>query len=172
MVEIDNFDAEGVAPHTPFELLAPGWYCMQFVKSELMSTKAGGERLVLEAQMIEQIHPELAGRKFWVSLNLKNSSAKAVDISRAHLSAICRAVGVMSVTDTEALHFLPLAIKIKVRPADGSYGESNEAGGFDSAEARFGGVKPATKPVAKPAAKPAAKPVVANAAPAKLPWAK
>ena len=37
MVEIDNFDAENVAPQTPFELLAPGWYCMQFIESVIKS---------------------------------------------------------------------------------------------------------------------------------------
>ena len=157
MAQIGSFDAETVEPNKPFEILPAGWYPVQFVKSEVKDTKSGGSQLALDAQVLDG--HEYAGRHIFVRLNLWNANPKAVEIAQRDLSAICRAVGVLKVDDSEALHMIPLAIKLKVRPAEGSYGESNDTSGFDSIAARFPSSAPA------PVAKPAAKAPVASATP-------
>jgi hypothetical protein len=58
-------------------------------------------------------------------LNLQNASDQAVQIARGTLSAICRAVGVMTPKDSSELHNKPLRVKVTVKKSD-DYGEQNE----------------------------------------------
>jgi hypothetical protein len=170
MVQLgQNFDASSVEPNKAFELLAPGWYAAMIVASEWKETSSGGQMLVLTLDLLENVHPEHKGRKIWARLNLRNASEQAVQIAQRDLSAICRAVGVLAVTDTEALHHKPLAIKLKVRPAKGEYEASNEIAGYDPIMARFPGGSAAAQPAQGAVA---AKPAVSAAPPAKLPWQK
>lgn len=149
MAQIGNFDAEQVAPSQPFELLPAGWYPAQFIESEVKATKDGeGKYLSLTGQVTD-LDPAHANRKIFVRLNLWNQNDQAVQIAQRDLSAICRACGVLKVDDSEALHMIPLAIKLKVRPAQGNYEASNEPCGFDAIGARFSAGAPA--PVTKPA---------------------
>jgi hypothetical protein len=53
------------------------------------------------------------GRNLWARLNLDNPNATAVQIARAELSTICRAVGVLAPNDSVELHDLPLVIQVK-----------------------------------------------------------
>src|SRR5205823_2524362 len=55
------------------------------------------------------------GRQLWARLNLENPNAQAVQIARAELSAVCRAVGVLAPNDSVDLHDLPLVIHVKCR---------------------------------------------------------
>ncbi|GAC1508420.1 MAG: hypothetical protein NVS1B6_15790 [Steroidobacteraceae bacterium] len=149
-----TFDANSVEPNAPRELLPPGDYLVQFVRSEMKPTKSGaGQYLELEADILEGQH---TGRKLFDRLNLVNPNAQAVEIARRSLSAICRAIGEMEVSDSERLHFKPLVARVAVRPAREEYGPTNEVKGYLPA----GGAtttavhRPVT--VAAPAAKPAA----------------
>ena len=58
----------------------------------------------------------------------------AVMKGRGRLSAICHAVGVLNVAQTEDLHSRPLIIKVKVKPGSGSYGPGNNIVDFKKLE--------------------------------------
>jgi hypothetical protein len=109
------FDSSTVEPRTPFEVLPAGDYVGQIVKSDMVPTKTGnGNMLNLE---IEILNDGFSGRRVWDRLNLDNPNAQAVEIAQRTLSAICRAVGVVQVSDSEQLHFKPFALKVIVLPA-------------------------------------------------------
>ena len=159
----DTFDATGVAPAAPLELLPPGRYAAQIVNSEMRVTKAGnGQYLWLEMDVIEGPHQ---GRKIWDQLNLVNPSQQTVEIAQRTLSAICHAVGQLQVSDSEQLHFRPLQVTLavepdsrdKLRPVE-EQRKQNRVKGY----AALGGAAPA-----RPAASPAAAPARTAAAPAR-----
>jgi hypothetical protein len=161
----DTFDATGVAPAAPLELLPPGRYAAQIVNSEMRVTRAGtGQYLWLEMDVIEGPHQ---GRKIWDQLNLVNPSPQTVEIAQRTLSAICHAVGQLQVSDSEQLHFRPLQVTLaveidsrdKLRPAE-EQRKQNKVKGY----APLAGAAPA-RPVASPSAAPA-RPAAAPARPA------
>ena len=91
------------------------------------------------------IEGEYKGRFLWARLNLDNPNAVAVQIAKAELSAICRAVGVLAPNDSTDLHDLPLVIhvKCKKRPDTGEIG--NEVKGYSpKAALTESAVKPVT----------------------------
>ncbi|TCZ63911.1 DUF669 domain-containing protein [Roseicella aquatilis] len=109
-----TFDASGVAPAAPLELLPPGRYAAQIVQSEMRATRAGnGQYLWLEMDVIEGSHQ---GRKIWDQINLVNPNQQTVEIAQRTLSAICHAVGQLQVSDSEQLHFHPLQVTLAVEP--------------------------------------------------------
>lgn len=161
MVNIGRpYDANQHEPNATFDPITPGWYAMQIIKSEVAKTKDGqGQFLKLTFEMIEAAHPDLKGRQCWDRLNLWNRSQQAVDIANGTLSAICRAIGQMAPwEDTTVLHSRPLAVKLKIRPADGNYDASNDISGYDAVASRFqtgapvsqGTMSPPQQPVAQP----------------------
>jgi hypothetical protein len=59
--------------------------------------------------------------KFFERLNLFNDNAKAVDIANRQLSAICNAIGIVSLQDSEQLHMKPIKVVLKISESkDGS----------------------------------------------------
>ena len=167
MANIGHFDATTVNPSTAFETIPAGKYLAQIVNSEMRETKRGdGQYLSLELEIIDG---HAAGRKLFERLNLINPNAQAVEISQRTLSAICHAIGKMSVSDSEQLHFAPMMVTVKVKPAgndkSGTYREaSNEIGGYAAAN----GAAPAR--AAGPAASHAAPAAAAKPAAATPPW--
>ena len=162
-----TFDATGVAPAAPLELLPPGRYAAQIVNSEMRPTRAGnGQYLWLELDVIEGPHQ---GRKLWDQLNLVNPNPQTVEIAQRTLSAICHAVGQMQVSDSEALHFRPLQVTLAVE-ADSrdkhlpphEQRKQNRVKGY----AQIGGAAPA-RPAAGPAAARSPAAQAAAAAPAR-----
>jgi len=134
-----EFNAGDVDPAVAFEPLPAGWWAMEIVASEVQQAKSSdGQYLWLELETIETYHPQHKGRKVWARLNLWNANEQAMEIAQRELSAICRAVGEMRVADSEALHHKPLAVKLRVRAAEGQYEASNEISGFDVLSARMG----------------------------------
>lgn len=110
-----TFDANSVEPSAPIEILPPGNYPVQIVKSDMEPTKDGdGQKLTLELEIIDG---PARGRRLWDSLNLVNRNPQAVEISQRTLSAICHAIGKLQVSDSEELHFKPLMAKVEVLPA-------------------------------------------------------
>ncbi len=173
-----TFDASGVAPETPRELLPPDRYPVQIVQSEMRATKAGdGQMLWIEMDVIDGPH---RGRKIWDQLNLVNRSEVAQEIAQRRLSAICHAVGQVQVTDSQQLHFKPMLCTLQVEPA----GPDKRTGLLRAARNKIAGyqsmagtsidprppaqVAPA-RPMA-PAPAPALPPRPAAAAPATPPW--
>lgn len=116
-----NFDANQIQPAS-FDVVPAGSYEAVIAASEMKPTRTGGQMLVLELQIL---NGEYQNRKIWDRLNLVNANDKAVQIAKGTLSAICRAVGIMTPKDSAELHNKPLLIKVAVQPASGEYGESN-----------------------------------------------
>ena len=109
-----TFDASGVEPNAPLEALPPGDYKVQILQSEMRVTKAGnGQMLWLDLEVLEG---PLQGRHVYDQLNLINPNPTAEEIAQRTLSAICHAVGKLQVSDSEELHFLPMVVKVAVRP--------------------------------------------------------
>ncbi|GIW80424.1 MAG: hypothetical protein KatS3mg105_3168 [Gemmatales bacterium] len=132
MADLHGFDANQVEPTTDFEPIPAGKYVAVITDSEMKPTKAGtGHYLQLAFQIIEGPYKN---RFLWARLNLDNPNATAVQIARAELSAICRAVGILAPNDSVELHNLPLVIRVgcKKRPDTGDI--VNEIKGYSKKE--------------------------------------
>lgn len=153
-----TFDATQVEPSGDYTPVPAGEYKAQVVASSMEENSAKtGSFLKLELEIIEG---DQAGRKLFDRLNLDNPNAQAVEIAQRQLSALCHAVGRLSVSDSDDLHMIPLIAVVKVDPprsANGKdYGPSNSigtykplGGGAASAPAKSGFTQDASK---KPAA--------------------
>jgi hypothetical protein len=172
-----NFDATNVPPSAPPEVIPAGWYNAQMTGSEMKPTQDGtGQFLSCEFTIIDG---DYAGRKQFDRMNLVNKNPKAVEIAFQTLSAICHAVGVIQVADSQQLHGRPLQLKVSLRAAglgaDGKmYDASNEVKGYkaaDGAPAQGHGAAPAWA-AAPQQPQQAAKPPVYQPQPAAAPqWA-
>jgi len=119
---LSGFDAKTVEPGG-FDVWPAGEYDVCIVSSVVETTKAGnGKFLKLELQIL---NGQFQNRKIFDRLNLWNPNQQAVTIAQGTLSAICRAVGVLTPQDSSELHNKPLRCKVVVRKSD-EYGESNE----------------------------------------------
>jgi hypothetical protein len=146
MADLHGFNANQVEPTTEFDPIPAGKYLAVITDSEMKPTKSGtGHYLQLAFQIIEG---EFKGRFVWARLNLDNANATAVQIARAELSAICRAVGVMTPSDSVELHNLPLMITVKCKKRDDTGEISNEIKGYAKREAATG--QPQQAPAATP----------------------
>lgn len=117
-----GFDANTVEPNQGFDVLPAGEYDAVIVASEIKTTTAGdGKYLKLELQVL---NGQFQNRKIWDQLNIWNPNAQAVQIAKGTLSAICRAVNVLTPKDSSELHNKPLRIKLAVKKDD-TYGDKN-----------------------------------------------
>ena len=113
MANITGFNANEVSPDVGFDPVPAGKYKTAITASEMKPTKnKRGSYLELELTILEGDYKD---RKVWARLNLENQSEKAVQIARGQLSAICRAVGVMTPQDSVELHNIPLVITVKCK---------------------------------------------------------
>lgn len=123
------FDATQVEPQGDYSPIPPGDYTVQIVSSQMAETaNRNGHMLKLELEILEGEH---AGRRLYDRLNLDNPNRQAVEIAQRTLSAICHAIGRLSVQDSEELHMQPMTAVVSVKEAstgrDGKqYGASNE----------------------------------------------
>jgi hypothetical protein len=139
---MNGFDANTVEPTTEFDPVPAGKYLAVITASEMKATKAGkGSFLEIQFQIIEG---EYANRNVWARLNLDNPNATAVQIARGQLSAICRAVGVMTPKDSCELHNLPLVIDVKCKKREDTGEMTNEVKGFSKKEAPAAPARPAS----------------------------
>jgi hypothetical protein len=165
-----NFDASTVAPSEALEVIPAGWYTVQMTESGMKPTSDGsGAFLSVTFTILAGDH---TGRKVFDRINLKNKNPVATEIGYKTLSAICHAVGVIQVQDSQQLHGRPLQVKVSLRAAgpgaDGKhYDASNEIKGYKAVEgASAGGMAapswapaaPAAQQWAPPPAPPAAAP--------------
>jgi hypothetical protein len=133
MADLTGFDANQIEPRPDFEPIPAGKYPAVITESVMKANKAGtGSYLEKIFQIIEGPYK---GRRLWHRLNLDNPSKIAVEIARAELAAICRAVGVLEPKDSADLHNLPLVIHVrcKKRPDTGEI--VNEIRSFSKKEA-------------------------------------
>ena len=128
-----SFNAAEVEPSSSFDPIPAGTYTAEITDSKEKDTKSGnGSYLELTFSIIEG---EFMNRLIWVRLNLKNPNATAVEIAQKDLSAICRATGVMNLTDSSQLHGKPMKVKVSVRKS-AEYGDSNEIKSYESADSK------------------------------------
>src|SRR5215831_12209614 len=107
-----TFDATGIEPIQPLEVLPSGKYIAQIVNSEMRLTKDGtGQYLFLEIDVLEGPYQ---GRKLFDRLNLVNANSQTVEIAQRTLSAICHATKRMQVEDSEELHLIPFLAFVTV----------------------------------------------------------
>lgn len=113
MASLAGFNAAEVEPNAGFDVIPAGDYEACIVGSEMKTTKNGnGSYLNLEIQIISG---QYQNRKLFEKLNLQNQNATAVTIAKGTLSAICRAVGVLTPNDSSDLHNKPFRISVGVR---------------------------------------------------------
>jgi hypothetical protein len=133
MANLNGFNAHDVNPATTFEPIPAGKYLAAIIASELKATKkGGGNYLELSFQILEG---QYRNRVLWARLNLDNQNPTTVQIAKAELSAICRAVGVMTPRDSQDLHNLPLVISVRLKKRDDTGELANEVKGYSKKEA-------------------------------------
>jgi hypothetical protein len=136
MSSLKGFDANKVEPSAPMEPIPAGKYLAMITASEMKPNKAGtGQYLELVFAILEG---EYKNRTLWARLNLENPNELAMKIAQAELSAICRAVGVLTPNDSVELHNLPLVIRVKCKRRKDNDEISNEIGGYEKREAITG----------------------------------
>ena len=117
MVDLRGFDASKVKPFEGFEPIPEGIYHVSIVDSETNPTKSGdGSHLDLTYEVLDGDH---AGSRVIDMLNLDNKIKKTSDIAKGTLSAICRAVNVLTPNDSADLHGIPLYIKVSIEERPG-----------------------------------------------------
>jgi len=128
MANLQGFDANTVEPANDMEPIPDGKYVAVITDSEMKPTKAGtGSYLQLTFTIVEG---DQKNRLLWVRLNLDNPNATAVDIARRELSSICRAVGVLTPSDSTDLHNLPCTITVKLKRRNDTGELQNEVKGY------------------------------------------
>ena len=128
MADLRGFDANTVEPAGDFDPIPAGKYLAVITESEMKPTKAGtGNYLQLTFQIIEGPY---ANRLLWARLNLDNPNETARKIAQGELSAICRAVGVLSPNDSVELHNLPLVINVRCKKRSDTGEIVNEIKGY------------------------------------------
>ncbi len=116
MADLKGFDASAVPEQQEFSPLPEGRYAVIATASETKPTARGnGEYLQFTFEVIDGA---CKGRKLWARLNLRNQSQTAVDIAQRELAAICRAVGVITPSDSSELHNKPLFVTVSVELDD------------------------------------------------------
>jgi hypothetical protein len=112
MATLTGFNAAEVEPAKGFEPLPSADYTVIITESEMKATSAGtGNYLALT---IEVMDGQYKSRKLFHNLNLDNPNAEAVRIAKAELSAICRAVKVLTPKDSVELHNIPFVVKVGI----------------------------------------------------------
>jgi len=173
-----GFDASNIEP-ADFTALPTGDYAVVITDSEDKDSKKGSKYLALTFQVIEG---QGKGRNLWHNLNLYHPRQNVQDIAQRELSAICRAVGKMTIQDSAELHNIPLRVHVVYMPAKDEFPEGNRIKKWmpysqsSSPAARPQVATPATRPQSMPSvARPQATPPTNQTPPAAgktPPWRK
>lgn len=165
-----NFNANTVEPAQAMEPIPANWYDAQVVASEIKATSNGLGSFV--SLTIEILGGTYNKRKVFDRFNIVNANPTAVEIAYRSLSALCHAVNVIDMQDTQQLHGRPFQVKVSLRAAgtgsDGKfYDAQNEVKGYKAAGAgAAGGAPVAGAPAASAAPAWAAQASAAPQAPA------
>ena len=143
MANLNGFDASQVEPNTPFEPIPAGKYLAVILASEMKATKDNaGQYLELKFQVVDGPYKN---RTVFSRLCIAHPNDLTEKIAKGHLSAICRAVGVMTPRDSVELHNLPMVVTVKVKKREDNGEMTNEVTGYEPRAA-------ATQAAATPAA--------------------
>ncbi len=133
MANLNGFNANQVEPSKDLDPIPAGKYAAVITATEMKPTKnGGGQYLQVTFQILEGPYKN---RFVWARLNLHNSNPTTVQIARQELSAICRAVGVLTPSDSIELHHIPLLITVKLKKRNDTGELSNEVKGYAKREA-------------------------------------
>ena len=125
-----NFDANTVEPQTSLTPIPAADYKVAITESEMKeNSKKNGSFLSLVFSVLDGEHK---GRKLYANLNMDNPSKVAVEIAKSELSAICRAVNVMTPNDSAELHNKPLVVKVGLEKRKDTGDMSNRIKGYSS----------------------------------------
>jgi hypothetical protein len=147
------FDSNAVDPadSRDFSPLPAGLYTVEITNADIKDLKSGnGTGLSVEFTVIDP--EQYARRKVFANLNIRHTNSQAEQIAQSQLSALCRAVGIGVLDDTDALFQKILKVRVKIRAASGGYPESNDITGYEPA----GAMPPAVSPQRSAAPAPAA----------------
>lgn len=130
-----TFNARSVEPDQGRVGAVPkGWYPSMVKSTEIKLTNGGdGAYILVSAQILAGPHKDAM---WFVQFNIKNASEKALEIAQKQLSALCHAVNVLDMTDTDQLKNIPFFVRLKFVDAeknpDGTvkYDEKNEPTAF------------------------------------------
>jgi hypothetical protein len=162
------FNAGQIPPEQGREAIPAGWYIGMINKSEVKQTKKkDGFFLEIGIVIVDGIYKDAVITE---RFNINNKNAEAQKIGLGQLSALCHAINVMVMEDTQQLHNLPFKVKLKVNPAEGEYAASNEAVMYKPLSYEIPPEQNQTAPVAT-TAQPWAAPATATQQPAAQPWA-
>ena len=145
-----GFDANKVEPNST--AVPAGEYDVIITESKWEDTKKGdGKFLTLKLQIINGAQQN---RVLFDRLNLQNPNAQAVQIAKGTLSAICRAVNVLTPKDSAELHNRPMRVTVGVKNDD-TYGMQNTVKGYKSRHVGGGGAPAPTHAPVTPSGSPA-----------------
>lgn len=163
MAFLQPFNAAAVEPQKILQPIPAGVYNARIIESEVKPLASGnGEGIRFTWEVLDG---PCANRKVWQRINYRHQNPQAEQIGQAQLSAICHAVGVIQLQDTNQLHGKPCRIKVKIRKDDsGKYEDQNDVSGVEP----IAGPQPAMG--AQPASATPAAPANAPAASAVPPW--
>lgn len=150
-----GFNAQAVEPQAPRdgEPIPAGLYTVEITNADLKPLKKGnGTGLNLEFTVIDGPHSK---RKVWSLLCIQHENQQTEQIAQAQLSAICRAVGIAQLNDTDELFQRVLCVRTKVRPPENGYDAKAE---ITSYEASGASAQPMQQRQAAPQATPAKAP--------------
>jgi hypothetical protein len=142
------------------QLLPEGEVLAHIFESDLKATKENTGQIATFGWEI--ISGPLQGRKLWTRENVQNQNASAQEIGQRNLKRICEAAGIGPISNTEALHFKPMLIKIGREKEQAGYEPRNDIKGYKSA-APGGAAPPA--PSGQAQASPPPPPAAGN-----VPW--
>lgn len=153
------FDSRTVEPQAAFDNtpIPAGLYTVEITGADIKPVN-NGTGLNLEFTVIDP--EQFAKRKVWSLLCIQHTNPQTEQIAQAQLSAICRAVNLPVIDDSDALFGKILRIRTKIRPAgpgrDGKhYDAKAEVQGYEPAG---GASLPAANSPAPAAASAAARP--------------
>jgi Protein of unknown function (DUF669) len=157
MAQLD-FDTDGIEPMQPLGALPAGTYDFVIADTEIKESKSGrGSYLQVVSNVVGG---EMDGRKLFDRFNIQHENKQAEEIGRRQLSALCHAIGLLQVADSDEMLGREFRAEVKIDRNKETGAEGNKVAAYIAKE----GAPPAPKAAAKPAAAPAGK--------APPPWAK
>jgi hypothetical protein len=118
---LSGFDASTVNP-TDSACLPIGEYRVVAVESSVEDKPSGAQMLSVTLQVLGGNYQN---RKIWVSECLKQKDGNKNQQGLGKLSALCRAVGVLTPKDTTELHNIPFVATVGIKKQEDGYSPKN-----------------------------------------------
>lgn len=123
----NGFNAQNAAQAAPsgnYEPIPPGQYLVEVEDCELVSTRAGGQRIKLCAVVCDG---QYVRRKIYAGYNVDcPSSQKASEIGQAQFGKVCLACGKPTLGGASELIGLRFLAKIVIKKGTNGYADSND----------------------------------------------